>query len=523
LRIVLVCAALLAACVHAPIGRVSDGDPTVVRVRDGLLRGASSAGAIAWKNIPYAAPPIGDLRWKPPAAPATWRGVRDATGFGYVCLQPDQNGTPVGSEDCLTLNVWAPAERPAQPLPVLLFIHGGFEVKGSASVHALGVDLLDGSWVAAHGPAVVVTINYRLGPLGFAAHPALAAENGHHASGNYGLLDAIAALQWVQRNVGAFGGDPGHVLLFGHSAGAHNTCALLASPLAAGLFTSAMPMSGACGALKKEKAESDGRALATALRCDGADVTACMRQKSGPQVIAALPREYRFGGTVYGASVDGWVLPRAPMDAFRVGAHNHVPIVVGTTVDEMTTMIRHWAPAPIKEAADYDAALTRFFGERGAAFVRRWYPPAAEPDASFVSATSDACFICPARRTARALVAAQAEPVWRYSYAYSFPEAPLASFRAGHGLELILLMHHDLVDGKPIPEDARALAETMVGYWVRFAATGDPNGGDGPAWPRFDAAGDRDLRLAAPPVAESGLRHDACELWDAVEARRASR
>jgi para-nitrobenzyl esterase len=521
MRILLPLLALLGACAHPRLGRVTDADPTIVRIHDGLVRGATSDGAIAWKGIPYAAPPIGPLRWRPPAAAAAWRGVRDTTGFGYVCLQPDHQGTPVGSEDCLTLNVWAPAEKPAQPLPVLFFIHGGFEVQGSSSIKALGVDVFDGSWVAAHGPAIVVTINYRLGPLGFIAHPALDAEAGH--SGNYGLLDAIAALKWVQANIGAFGGDPKHVLLFGHSAGAHNTCALLASPLAAGLFSAAMPMSGQCSAQPHELASENGDKLAAAVGCKGPDALACMRGKSGPQIISGLPREYRYGGTHFGASLDGWMLSRAPLEAFKSGQYNHVPIAIGNTVDEMTTMMHRFIDRPVKDEATYDELLRHYFGDRGAAFVKRIYPaPADKLVETFVLAAGDT-FICPTRRIARALAGSQSQPVWRYSYAYEFPDGPLAPFHAGHGTEFWLLMHHEVVAGRPLTPEAKSLAETMIGYWVRFAATGDPNGGGAPTWPRFDAAGDQDLRLAVPPAAESGLRHDACEIWDVVEERRAKR
>jgi para-nitrobenzyl esterase len=437
-------------------------------------------------------------------------------------MQPDHDGTPVGSEDCLTLNVWTPAEPHKGPLPVLFFVHGGFEVRGTASLRTLGIEPYSGAAAAARAPAVVVTINYRLGPLGFLAHPGFAKESAQHAAGNYGLLDALAALGWVKRNIAAFGGDPHRVLLFGQSAGAYNTCALIASPLSRGLFSAAMMMSGGCSATRSDTARAIGTHMAHLLGCDGSDAVACMRGRSPSAVIAALPREYRFGGVVYGPAIDGWVLPKAPIDALNRGEHQHVPLIVGTTTDEMTTMLHHYAPRSIKDAADHQAALERFFGHRVAGMVGEVYASArfATPAAAFVAAASDATFACPARSIARGVSAAQTEGVWRYSFTHTFDSGPLQPFAAGHGLDLLFALHHPSHEGHAASTGEEVLADLMLGYVARFAATGDPNGAGAPAWPRYGAA-ELDLKLDAAPQVESGFRKEACDLWDRLEGGRA--
>ena len=251
---------------------------TVVTDR-GAVRGTAAAGVTDWLDIPFAAPPVGPLRWAAPELPACWRGVRSTQAFGPPCPQLD-NGTVIGSEDCLSLNVWKPANAKATaPRAVMVFVHGGGNQQGSASNVVSGVTLYDGANLARTGDVVVVTVQYRVGALGYLASPSLA--SGTQPAGNYGLLDQVAALQWVQGNIGAFGGDPKRVLLFGESAGAVDTCMLVASPLARGLFSRALMESGACGASDTATSERVASDFAQAAGCTGADVAACLR---------ALPR-----------------------------------------------------------------------------------------------------------------------------------------------------------------------------------------------------------------------------------------
>jgi para-nitrobenzyl esterase len=248
----------------------------VLRVDTGLIRGARAGSTMSFKGIPYAAAPAGARRWQAPSPATPWSDVRDATHFGDGCVEIELPSGKVkqGSEDCLSLNVWTPIDRGEKKLPVLVYLHGGFNVYGSSRKTVEDHLLYDGESIAARGPAIVVTLNYRLGVFGFLASRELGTR------GNFALLDQIAALQWVKKNIAAFGGDPSRVMLFGHSAGAVDACALVASPRAKGLFSSAILHSGNCVAMRMEKALEAGGALAQKLGCDqGGDASACMRSK----------------------------------------------------------------------------------------------------------------------------------------------------------------------------------------------------------------------------------------------------
>jgi len=299
-------------------GSAADADGTVVRL---------------FKGIPYAAPPVGDLRWKPPQSPAPWTDVRDATQWGMRCPQgSSRQGTGDISEDCLVLNVSTPAETTADRLPVMVFFHGGGLTSGTANS-----DVYNSSGLPRHG-VVLVTVNSRLGPIGYMAHPALTAESEHDASGNYGTLDLIASLQWVQANVEAFGGDPGNVLIFGESGGGTKTLSLLSSPLAKGLFHKAIIESGSAlispeRATTLESAEERGTKIAAGLGSqDEADVLAALRAASWEDVVAAAAdREVGFRANL---TVDGWVLPQSVHDTFARGDQHDVPLIVGANSGE---------------------------------------------------------------------------------------------------------------------------------------------------------------------------------------------
>ena len=264
-------------------------EPGLVPTSSGWVRGSTTdTGTWSFRGIPYAAAPVGDLRFRPPAPAACAPTEIAATDFGAMCPQFEgeeegiATGRIVGDEDCLTLNVWTPPDygERTSALPVLFFIHGGGNTAGSSSKRVGGQAMYDGERLAASNEAVVVTINYRLGPLGYLTLPSLAAESEHASAGNYGLLDQIAALAWVRDNIGAFGGDPARVLVFGESGGAVDTCMMVATPLAAGLFSAALMESGACAAQSGAERQSQGAELAAAAGCDGADEVACLRALS---------------------------------------------------------------------------------------------------------------------------------------------------------------------------------------------------------------------------------------------------
>jgi para-nitrobenzyl esterase len=518
---------LLASCEHAqptPLPSATTTGHALVEgeiaTDHGVVRGVRQGETWAFKGIPYAAPPVGDRRWRPPEDAAPWQGVRDGAGFGPVCPQTtasaDPAGTVMGSEDCLMLNVWMPASHPKGPLPVLVWAHGGFNTWGSASVRHNGTYVYDGAALASLG-AVVVTINYRIGVLGFLALPSLTAESSHHSSGNYGLLDQIAALEWVHRNVAAFGGDPDRVLLFGQSAGGIDTLSLITSPLAKDLFSRAVVMSGPPPAMHLERAEVEGARVPQALGCTGADadVLACLRSKSAEALVAAAPETYEGNGIRYAVNVDGWVLPELPLTRIAAGRHNMMPVVVGTTADEMSTMMSLFEPEPVKDATHFRAALARLFPSVDPdALARVYSPEEGSFDHALIDATSDAFFQCPARWVMRALAHGQHEPVWRYLFSYRYAEGPWAPLGAGHGIDLFFVFHN--FTHPPQDDAGRRLADAMALSWVHFAATGTPQveGAGALPWARYEPDADNYLDLGPEPKVLTGVRTLQCNLWD---------
>jgi para-nitrobenzyl esterase len=483
--------------------------PGVAVTDRGAVRGVPDGATYAFQGVPYAAPPVGALRFRPPAAAACWDGERPATAFGPPCPQPAGGGV-TGEEDCLYLNVWTPAAVTGDaPLPVMVFIHGGGNVQGSPAQ-----PVYNGRALAEHG-AVVVTVSYRLGALGFLTHPALAAESAQGVSGNYGLLDQIAALRWVQRNIGAFGGDPGRVLIFGESAGGVNVCALLAAPAAAGLFHRAVIQSGGCPAPTRTAAERIGARVAAATGCaTAADVAACLRALPAADLVTAVPVDVgavRLVPPEFGPHVDGVVLPAAPLEAVRAGRHNRVPLIVGANADETSQMVGR-----IATEDEYRAAVYALLGQSLGELVLVRYPVAEHgtPRGAFIAATSDARFICPARVVARTVADAQPEPVYRYFFTHAL-EGPARALGAFHGLELAFVFGTLGTTSGYRPSDAeRALAEALIGYWTRFAAAGDPNGAGAVPWPAYDPATDPYLQLDTPIAAGMGVRTAHCDFWE---------
>ena len=490
-----------------------------VTVEQGILRGSVDGSVRAFKGIPYAAPPVGALRWKAPASPVKWDGERDATVYGAICPQPrngDVGAETVGAEDCLFLNVWAPAHG-SESLPVMVFFHGGADYWGGSSRPDGGDSEIAGQQLAERGPAIVVTINYRVGVLGFFAHPALAAENEHKVEGNYGLLDQIAALQWVKRNISVFGGDPSRVMMFGQSAGSYDAFVLLASPLARGLFSRVLLESTVTNGTNREMCETQSTLAAKQVGCGGSDPVACMRGKAVDDLIQHLPRQYDRNDAGFGFPIvlDGWLLPDRPLNIVRRGEHNHVPVVLGSTADEYSTLIKHRPPkSKLTTQAELEDEIRLRFPKLAKGIIAEY--PSSEypsPREAYITLRTDSSQICPLRQAAQALVAGQSEPVFRYIFTHKRDAGPQKALGAGHAMEIPFVFRSFKPSENGYTTAEVALSDVISGYWTRFAAAGDPNG-EGVAWPRYDPKTDSYLALDETTRVDTGFHTHHCDFWD---------
>ncbi|HVQ91312.1 MAG TPA: carboxylesterase family protein [Mycobacteriales bacterium] len=507
-----------ALALPTPIDAAASAPASAVVLTDhGAVRGTVGADARLFQGIPYAAPPVGALRWQAPQPAAAWTGVRDATRPASPCPQVPvavlpgaSNRTGSSNEDCLYLNVWTPPNAGARGLPVFVWLHGGSNIFGAGSDYD--------ATPFARRDVVVVTINYRLGALGFLAHPALSAEAADQTSGDYALADQQAALRWVQRNIRGFGGDPRRVTLGGESAGATDTCAHLASPTAAGLFVRAISESGSClsgGSTSPPTlaaATTAGQGFAARVGCPGAATAACLRAVPVPALLAAE------GTTGWGPTLGPAVLPISPAAAWATGRAHRMPVLNGTNHDEyrfFTSVQIDFVSGPLT-AASYPARIQADFPGI-AAQVLAEYPAAAyaTPNIAYATVRTDQLFSCRAR--ADNLLYSGHEPV--YGYEFNDPDAPpfitdpALPQAAFHAAELAYLF-----GGATLTAAQQRLADTMSGYWTRFIATGNPNGRHLPAWPRYVPAGgsaDR-IQLLAPtsvrPVGTFAADH-RCQFW----------
>lgn len=506
----------LPLCLLAPAITVAWGQTTTpVVTTAGPITGLQQGDLRVFKGIPFAAPPVGPLRWQAPQPPAPWREPRACTAFGPSCPQhTGEKLVPIGgpfSEDCLYLNVWTTAAPDARQ-PVMFWIHGGgFTMGGAAQA------TYDGANLARHG-VVVVTINYRLGPFGFTALPALTAASGHNASGNYGLLDQIAALQWVRDNIAGFGGDPGQVTIFGESAGAVSVNLLLCSPLAQGLFHRAIAESGSLPTRLPPLRVAERRGLALAEKLgvtEGPDMLAQLRAKPADQILAATgrPSPLPGGGTVEFVCLDGYVLREKPEQTAEAGRLTRVPYLAGTVADEGSVFARRF---PINSVKGYQATLHFIFGDQAAA-LEKLYPVEKPQDIGpALNGLLGDAFVAGTRRMVRNMAAA-GSPAYLYQFTRLSDVAAAAGVGCFHGSEL------PYVFGNlgPVGRDARDrdLAEAVMGYWTRFAATGDPNGGGAVDWPRYEATTDQHLILDAPITTGTKLRQEQCDVRDQLTAR----
>ncbi len=527
-RRLLAALAILAGCGSPPAAMPDGGSdlPLEVAVKQGMLRGTREDATRIFLGIPFAAPPVGENRFRAPQPPAAWTGTRMADAYGPACTQfqaVGDNVEPKSSEDCLTLNVWTPARGPAKQ-PVMVWIHGGGYVLGSGSDSTY-----DGKLLSEAGNVVVVTINYRLGALGFLAHPAFSGEDPKKpGSGNWGLLDQQAALRWVKDNIAAFGGDPDFVTIFGESAGGMSVCAQLVSPSAAGLFRQAIIESGPCVVFQPPDLatwEKQGQALAAALKCDTGDAAAqrtCLRAKPAAEVLKALPRrlEIIFGdGVAWTPNVDGSVLPDTPLSLLKAGKVNTASLIVGANKDEGTLFIA--LGAKVDTEADLRAALQSLYPPMLAeSILARYYTGKnVTPKDASIAAIGDA-FVCDSRRVAR-LVSAHA-PTFRYyfTHATQFIYKDLGAF---HSAEIPFVFGNPYVY-IPLHEVEVPLSHAMQNYWTFFARSTAPTFeflGTVPegavAWPAYKPDTDTHLELEVGAIKTgTGLRKEACDFWDAL-------
>jgi len=483
------------------------------RLDSGPVRGKIADGLRVFLGIPYAAPPVGVLRWSPPQPPEPWTQPREADAFGCPCPQTGPLEASA-SEDCLTLNVWTPAREAGARLPVMVWIHGGGFNFGASSQPEY-----EGGNLARRG-VVVVTVNYRLGPLGFLAHPALSAGAPRGVSGNYGLLDQIEALNWVRRNIAAFGGDPDMVTVFGQSAGSRSVSLLTLSPPARGLFRRAIAQSG--GPIigseyltpsfngDMENVARMGEQLGARLGCGGAaDAADCMRSRTAREVLEAADCKTSIfeDGLFFAPAFDGHVLPRDPAAACLDAGQDRVPMIVGSTGNEGASYLRGEQGLDLGVYAAFLRA--RFGAQSGEA--RAMFPAYGDVDVPqaidwFITVAVNAQ---PARFVARALERAHSK-----AYLYRFTRRPdtarARELGAFHGVDLAYVFGN-MRESDGYTDVDRELSRLVMGYWVNFAATGDPNGPGLPEWPVYEASSDMNLEFGDRVRTQRGLYKRECD------------
>ncbi len=521
----------LSACATPADPEESSALGETVQIQGGMVQGARlDSGVMTFQGIPFAAPPTGDLRWRPPQPVVAWDDTRDAKSFSPVCWQPQADpesfyggaGDQERSEDCLYLNVWSGAETQGANHPVMVWIHGGGLQTGSGSTV-----LYDGDNFAQRG-VVLVTINYRLGPMGFLAHPDLSAENTPPTSGNFGVQDQVAALEWVKNNIDAFGGDSSRITIFGESAGSWSVNYMTATPLAAGLFQRAIGHSGGIfwpmTPLRGEgSAEANGERLATAM---GATNAAEMRSKSPEEIFAALaaaPIELV-------GNHDGYVFPKDIHDIFAAGEQNDVDTIVGFNSDEGTALFAAAVPGTLD---GYKGWLSANYPGSGDAFLSVY--PASTDEESRVAGyenMADRFFAWQMRTWAQLQTSTGSKPVHKYYFTRVPPWDEGQTYGAYHAAEIIYAFDNMAKSSglraeigpfnHEWNETDRSLAQAMNSYWINFAKTGDPNGEGLPVWPLFDPETDRALEFGDEILTVEGVLDAQLDANDAFyEATRA--
>lgn len=526
---------LIFAVVLAPVPAPAQIAAPHVRVAQGELEGAPTGmGPFVFKGIPYAAPPVGDLRWRDPQPPAAWSGVRDATKFGSACMQPVSAmriPRSAMSENCLFLNVWTLSVHPAQPAPVMVFIHGGAFTMGAGSQ-----EVFDGTNLAMRN-AVIVTINYRLGVFGFLAHPELSAESAHHTSGNYGLLDQMAALKWVRDNIAAFGGDPRNITVFGESAGASSIGYLLVSPLAKGLFDKAILESPSMVFTPDPELRRDYRGI-TNMEAVGAAVAPHIAELRAMSSDAVMERASEASQKLLGPGgsghtrlriettlddptvvqepwapfADGYVVPEQDAKLYLDGRYAHIPVMVGTNANEGYLFLRHYHPA---NADSFTAWVQQAYAPCGRKMLTLYAPPASAT-AEQVRAAADK-FITDSIILYGAFSVARSTHGFLYRFSRVSPLGEHLGWGAFHSAELPYVFGHTHDAPERYSEVDRKLSDEMMTMWLHFARTGDPRLMMSSDWTRIGSNGevpymDFGDTLAVKDLPDTSMQPFA-ELW----------
>lgn len=495
-----------------------------LRVDGGLISGSTADGVRSYKGIPFAAPPVGDLRWKPPQPVVAWQGVRECNAFGPDCPQAPY---PAGSmyysaprkqsEDCLYLNVWTTAKT-GDKRPVMVWIHGGALTRGSGATRTY-----DGTAFARKG-VVLVTVNYRLGPLGYLAHPELTAESPNHSSGNYGALDQIAALKWVQKNIATFGGDPGRVTIFGESAGSWSVNVLVATPLAKGLFHRAIGESGGQfgpGMYLKEdknKLQSAEKIGASFAKAAGADSLKALRALPAEKIIDVFNNDTEGKKFRTGPNVDGWVLPDEIRNIFAQGKQNDVPVIVGSNANEMTTLT---VPATWPKTVDeYHRRSEPLYGEAMKDF-EGLYPVKSDADVvvAYLSSLRDVTFTLPMRTWAR-MTGTGRSKAWLYFFSHVPPNPNSKTLGAYHASEIAYVFNNLNRQNPLLTEVDSKLSELMSAYWVNFATTGNPNGSGLPKWAPYDRKSEPYMDFGDPVQLRNHLLKSQLDFLEQFQSKR---
>jgi para-nitrobenzyl esterase len=517
-RLVQTFAVLAALCFALP---AAAHEAPVVRTPAGSVRGEAAGDLHIFRGIPYARPPVGQLRWRPPLQMSRWRGTRDATQFGPNCMQPQMRAgsiysaeRPSMSEDCLTLNIWTPAN--AENAPVMVWIHGGSLATGAGSD-----GITDGAAMARRG-IVVVSINYRLGVLGYLAHPALSAESRRNISGNYGLLDQIAALEWVKRNIAAFGGDPSNVTIAGESAGGLSVMYLMAAPDARGLFHRAIAQSAYMISTPELRSAIDpawpaAEAVGVWLQGQlGVGDLAGLRSMSAEDITNASAR----AGFVPLGIVDGRILRRQLVDVFDRGEQAPVPILAGFNEGEIRSL-RFLLPPPPADEAAYTSEIRARYGDLADDFLARY--PGTAIDESMLANTRDAMYGWTAERLTAKQTAIGA-PSFLYYFNHSYASADELGLHAFHAAEIPFVFdtYDQLPERWPVPPETteeRALGAAMASYWATFVRDGVPTAPGQAAWPAYGEARAY-MEFADAPRAGARVLSGAYDLHEEVICRR---